>query len=87
MIAQERDETSDGPRRLRLLILPEQEGVLMEFVVAGSEGNIEDRLALIEDHSGDVVEHEIALRILRHFASSVRHQQYQDTDIVTVRIS
>ncbi|MCY4574149.1 MAG: purine/pyrimidine permease [Gemmatimonadetes bacterium] len=87
LIAQERDETSDGPRRLRLLIRPEQEGVLMEFVVAGSEGNIEDRLALIEDHSGDVVEHEIALRILRHFASSVRHQQYQDTDIVTVRIS
>ena len=87
LVAQERDETSDGPRRLRLLIRPEQEGVLMEFVVAGSEGNIEDRLALIDDHSGDVVEHEIALRILRHFASSVRHQQYQDTDIVTVRIS
>ena len=87
LVAQERDETSDGPRRLRLLIRPEQDGVLMEFVVAGGEGNIEDRLALIEDHSGDVVEHEIALRILRHFASSVRHQQYQDTDIVTVRIS
>ena len=87
LVAQERDETSDGPRRLRLLIRPEQDGVLMEFVVAGGEGNIEDRLALIEDHSGDVVEHEIALRLLRHFASSVRHQQYQDTDIVTVRIS
>ena len=28
----------------------------------------------------------LPLRPLRHLASSVRHQQYYDTDIVTVRV-
>jgi hypothetical protein len=59
----------------------------MEFVAAGGEGNIEDRLALIEDqHASDPVEHEISLRLLRHMASSVRHQQYHDVDILSVRV-
>ena len=26
------------------------------------------------------------LRLLRHLASSVHHQQYHDTDIVTIRV-
>ena len=29
---------------------------------------------------------EIPLRLLRHYAASVRHQQYHDTDVVTVRV-
>ena len=77
----------DGRRRLRLGIRPEGSGAEMEFVASGGEGNIEDRLALIQEHdAADPVEHEISLRLLRHFASSVRHQQYQDTDIVTVKV-
>ena len=32
------------------------------------------------------IEHEISLRLLQHFTSSVRHQQYHDADIVTVRV-
>ncbi|MXX56616.1 MAG: hypothetical protein F4106_06960 [Gemmatimonadetes bacterium] len=85
----EQDDEGDGEvrRRLRVAVRPEALGVEMEFVASGGEGNIEDRLALIEeDHASDPVEHEISLRLLRHFASSVRHQQYQDTDIVTVKI-
>jgi hypothetical protein len=31
-------------------------------------------------------EHEISFRLLRHYASSVRHQKYHDLDIVTVRV-
>jgi len=85
--AREEGEEAKAQRRLRLVIRPEGSGAEMEFVAAGGEGNIEDRLALIEDHHpADPVEHEISLRLLRHFASSVRHQQYLDTDIVTVRI-
>lgn len=87
LAAQEEGEQAAPKRRLRLVIRPEGSGAEMEFVAAGGEGNIEDRLALIEDHHpGDPVEHEISLRLLRHFASSVRHQQYLDTDIVTVKI-
>lgn len=87
LAAQEEGDEAKAKRRLRLVIRPEGSGAEMEFVAAGSEGNIEDRLAMIEDHhAGDPVEHEISLRLLRHFASSVRHQQYLDTDIVTVKI-
>ena len=31
-------------------------------------------------------EAEMPLRLLRHYATSVRHQQYHDTDIVTFRM-
>ena len=87
LATQAEGEEAKVKRRLRLVIRPEGSGAEMEFVAAGGEGNIEDRLALIEDHhSADPVEHEISLRLLRHFASSVRHQQYLDTDIVTVKI-
>lgn len=34
----------------------------------------------------DAIEREVSLRLLRHVASSVRHQQYHDTDILTVRV-
>ncbi len=32
------------------------------------------------------MEREVSLRLLRHIASSVRHQQFHDTDILTVRV-
>ena len=31
-------------------------------------------------------EMEVSLRLLRHFASSVHHQQYHDTDIITLQV-
>ena len=34
----------------------------------------------------DAPEREVSLRLLRHLASSVHHQQYHDTDIVTIRV-
>lgn len=78
----------DEGRQLRLVVQPRKSGVEMEFVASSAEGNIEDRLALIgEERSEGLVEHEISLRLLRHFASSVRHQQYLDTDIVKVKIA
>ena len=78
----------DGSRRLRVVIRPSRDGAEMEFVASFGEGNLEDRLALIGDRPAEgPVEHEISLRLLRHFASSVRHQQYLDTDIVTVKIA
>ena len=59
---------------------------MLEFAVAaGEERNLEDRISLLGEHTaGTPVEHEISLRLLRHLASSVRHQQYHDTDVVTV---
>ena len=47
----------------------------------------QDRLTLLDAHSAEVPEErEFSLRLLRHLASSVRHEQYHDTEIVTVRV-
>lgn len=58
----------------------------LELVAAPGEENLEDRMVLLTERGGIPAEHEISLRLLRHYASSVYHQQYHDTDIVTVRV-
>ena len=86
----ERDEGEDepGPRRLLLTAHKEDGGAILEFVAAGGEDNLQDRIALLgEQTAGASIEREVSLRLLRHLASSVRHQQYHDTDIVTVRVN
>ena len=82
------DETgTDKKRRLLLVAVEDGDTAELEFIAASDTGNIEDRIALLgKQASEDAVEHEISLRLLRHFASSVRHQQYSDADIVTVRV-
>ena len=77
-----------APRRLRLTAHREAGGVVLEFVATGGEENIEDRIALLGEGAaaGEQIEHEVSLRLLRHLASSVHHQQYHDTDILTVRV-
>ena len=77
-----------GPRR-RLLLVAHKEGAgaVLEFVAAAGNENLQDRIALLGERSaGAPVEREVSLRLLRHVASSVHHQQYHDTDIVTVRV-
>ena len=76
-----------GRRRLRLTARGEDGGAVLEFVASRGEENIQDRIALLgEASAGAMIEREVSLRLLRHLASSVRHQQYHDTDIVTVRV-
>ena len=84
------DDDGEAHKKRRLLLVAwEDNGVAeLEFIAAADTGNIEDRMALLgRQASEDVVEHEISLRLLRHFASSVCHQQYSDADIVTVRVN
>ncbi len=76
------------PRRLRLTAYKEEGDAVLEFVVSSGEENLQDRIALLAEHvDEDPIEREVSLRLLRHLASSVRHQQYHETDIVTVRMN
>ena len=88
ILSQLEDETGTDKKRRLLLVAWEDSGTAeLEFIAASDTGNIEDRIAVLgKQASEDAVEHEISLRLLRHFASSVRHQQYSDADIVTVRV-
>ena len=74
-------------KRLLVTARREHDSATLEFVASPGESNLEDRIAVLgEAGSGDALEREVSLRLLRHLASSVRHQQYHDTDIVTVRV-
>ena len=76
-----------GRRRLLLVARREEGGAVLEFAVGPGRENLQDRIALLRDHEDETdVERDVSLRLLRHLASSVRHQQYHDTDIVTVRV-
>ena len=75
------------PRRLQLVARREKTGAALEFAAAASEENIQDRLAVLGDAGDDrSLERDVSLRLLKHLASSVRHQQYHDIDIVTVHV-
>ncbi len=59
----------------------------LEFMASIGDANIEDRLALLGDRPAEApAEREISLRLLRHLASSVHHQQYTDGDVVKIRL-
>ena len=78
-----------GPEERRLRISARHDGraAELEFVAATDESNIEDRISVLGDRvAGHEAEQEVSLRLLRHLASSVRHQQYHETDVVTVRV-
>ena len=83
----EKDSTRDG-RRLLLIAHGDGEAADLEFIAAADETNIEDQVALLSEQVvGVPVEEELSLRLLRHYAASVRHQQFYDTDVVTVRVA
>ena len=74
-------------RRLFLSAHKEADGAVLEFVAAVGEENVQDRIAILGERPDDVLmEREVSLRLLRHIATSVRHQQFHETDIVTVRV-
>ena len=80
----------DEPRDDRqLVVLASSDGPVadLEFIGGGSGENIEDQVRQLQQHDTETpLEHEISLLLLRNYASSVRHQQYHDTDIITVRV-
>ena len=87
-LQQQREPGADtGKRRLLLTARGEDGGAVLEFVASTGKENLQDRIALLgEAAAGALVEREVSLRLLRHLSSSVHHQQYHDTDIVTVRV-
>ena len=84
---QEADGGGAGGRRLMLMARGDDRQAELEFVAASGDENLEDVMILLSKHYPDSpVEHELSLRLLRHYASSVRHQQYHGTDILTIRV-
>ena len=86
-LLEQRGKEESAGRRLLLVAHKEGSGAVLEFIATPGEGNVEDRIALLAEQTSEVAtEQEVSLRLLRGLASSVRHQQYHDTDIVTVHV-
>ena len=87
LVRPEGGAAAGAERRLLVIARASGRAAELEFVAASGEENLEDRMVLLTERGGGApAEHEISLRLLRHYASSVYHQQYHDTDIVTVRV-
>ncbi len=80
------DYEGDRPPRLVLIARPQPGTMELEFLAVSPEENIEDRLAYMSEQAAEPDVGEISFRLLRHFASSVRHRKYHGIDIVTVRV-
>ncbi len=80
------DETQPE-RSLRIVAYRDGIDAVLEFIASPGGENIQDLLTVIKDTPSEPsADREVSLRLLRHAASSINHQQYHDIDIVTVRV-
>ncbi len=87
LLAEDEDDPERGrPRRLIVTARHASGGAELEFVSAGEGENLEDRLSYLGEAPDIPDGREISFRLLRHYASSVRHQKYHGVDIVTVSV-
>ena len=74
-------------RRLQLTVRDASTGATLELVTAvASKENLQDRIALLGEEPAEDPMRDVSLRLLRHFASAVRHQQFHDADLLTVGV-
>ena len=89
LLRQEQDEhapVAEG-RRLRVVARNLHEGALLEFTAATHAGNLENEMSVLADSPDPANERDLSLALLRHHASSVKHQQYHNVDILTVSVN
>ncbi|MXZ91717.1 MAG: hypothetical protein F4W95_02155 [Chloroflexi bacterium] len=79
-------ESQGNPPRLMVSARPDGRAVDLEFISVLEEENLGDRLSYLEEEPQVVDEREVSFRLLRHYASTVRHQKYHGMDIIMVRV-
>ena len=80
------DHEVDQPPRVLVNARPGSGSVELEFLALFSEENLEDRIAYISEQAEAPDVGDISFRLLRLYASSVRHRKYYGIDIVTVEV-
>ena len=75
-----------GLRRMRVSARQEKGVAVVEFLASPQGTNFEEQLKLLEKHAAPASEQDLSLRLLHHYASSVRHRHYHLNDLLTVRV-
>ena len=88
LLLRQDESAAETPRRLLLIAHKEEGQAVLEFVAGPGGENLQTQLVLLGEQTDEArFEREVSLRLLRRHASSVHHQQYHDTDIVTIRVT
>ncbi|MCY3924462.1 MAG: hypothetical protein OXG52_02960 [bacterium] len=79
-------------KRLRVTATARGSTIEMEFASGPTDAaNLEDRIALLAGPESDLseieIERDVSLRLLRHYAASVRHRQYHEAEIITAVVA
>ena len=85
--SQDGESEEDAGKRLIVAVRRADTAIEMEFVATTEGGNLEDKLAYLNEQPEIQDEREISFRLLRHYASSVQHHKYNDIDIITVQVA
>ena len=86
-IQQKGDGKAGEERQMLLIARKNGRAIDLEFIVSANKANLEDQMAVLSEQAAEIPnEDELSLRMLQHHATSVRHQQFHDTDVVTVRV-
>lgn len=80
------EEGDSTDRRLRVVARNDRTGATLEFRAATEAGNLENQIVLLSDLPDFESRRDLSLRLLRFYASSVKHQQYHNADILTIRV-
>ncbi|MCE2500707.1 MAG: purine/pyrimidine permease [Dehalococcoidia bacterium] len=87
-ILSQEDPRDDGaPRHLTVRVRHDAGKVEVEFASTLHGENVEDRLTYLSVLPPIPDESEASYRLLRHYASEVRHQKYYGLDVVTVSVA
>ncbi len=82
------DSDGDDSPTPRLIVDARPQGrmVELEFVATTRQENLEDQMAYLTNEAATPAVHDLSLRLLRHYASNVKHQKFHEVDIVTVQV-
>ena len=87
LLSQDEEPEEDASKRLIVAARRADAAIEMEFAVTTEGGNLEDKLAYLNEQPEIQDEREISFRLLHHYASSVQHHKYHDIDIITVQVA
>ena len=87
IVSQADPQDQGAPRHLTVKARHESGKIDLEFASTLHGENVEDRLIYLSALPPVPDEGEVAYRLLRHYASEVRHQKYHGLDLVTVSVA
>ena len=87
LLSQDEEPEENAGKRLIVAFGRADAAIEMEFVVTTDGENLEYKPAYLNEQPELQDEREISFRLLRPDASSVRHNKYNDIDIMTVQVA